>query len=156
MHPRTDETVRRKDALEKYCKIAIVLIIVAGIIFGIRSVWIWWDDLTVFKNPELIFQRHREELEDYVAWLKAGTVKHVSETEYDIPPFLLDRGATCVYWKDGSGTIIFFRSSVEAVPQLEYSPTGFDPQEIEERRKKIHYFRWQQLTPNWAACYWDS
>jgi hypothetical protein len=94
-----------------------------------------------------------------VARLRAGRVAAATgrePDEYCMPQFLIDRGATRAFWRQGRATIQFFVSPVDVVPQLEYSPEGFDPQEIEQRSRTEKYFRWVPLAPDWAACYWDD
>jgi hypothetical protein len=118
------------------------------------------DELRTNQNPERIFRRYEQDLRTYVARLQAGGVRAVSDGkadhEYAIPQFLIDRGATRVTWHDGRAIIQFFVGPVDAVPELWYSPNGFDAAEIEQRRQRAGYFRWEQLAPDWAACYWDS
>jgi hypothetical protein len=113
----------------------------------------------MYKNPERVFRRYEPELRAYVDRLREGLVQrdtHGQPDEYAMPQFLIDRGATRAYWRRGRVTIQFFVGAVDAVPQLEYSPEGFDPQVAKERSQSGSYFKWVPLAPDWAACYWDS
>ncbi len=120
----------------------------------------WWglDQLRMSKNPERVFRRYEPELRDYVARLTAGQVPAAvgrEPDEYCMPQFLIAHGATRAFWRGDRVVIQFFVGPADPVPQLEYSPGGFDPREIEYRRGG-HYFVWVPLARDWAACYWDS
>jgi hypothetical protein len=143
------------------CRTAVTALVAILIMAGVCGGGASWclDRLRTYKNPERVFRRHEAELRAYVARLQAGQVPRATgrePDEYCMPQFLIDHGATRAFWSQGRAKIVFFVSPVDAVPQLEYSPTGFQRQEIEHRTQSGSYFRWVPLAHDWAACYWDS
>ena len=64
---------------------------------------------------------------------------------------------TSIIYLPGILTVLGFMPT-DAVPELWYSPKGFDPLPpgLEERKRTSSYFHWEQLAPNWGACHWDQ
>jgi hypothetical protein len=146
--------------MKAVARIAITAGAVATVFGGCcGGAWWYWDQMRMYQNPERVFCRHEAELREYVARLQAGQVPAAvgrEPNEYCMPQFLTNRGATRAFWREGRAVIVFFVGPVDAVPQLEYSPEAFGPEEVERERHARRHFRWVPLAPDWAACYWDD
>ena len=73
---------------------------------------------------------------------------------YAIPQFLIDKGAKLVVRQGGCYVVVFYSFLDNPSPELWYSPAGFDPMPAEAVKVASDpKTRWQQLAPQWAACY---
>jgi hypothetical protein len=110
-------------------------------------------------HPIPVFRKHEAELREYAESVRTGKVE--SSTEgwggYPMPQWLVDEGAKHTDLRDGCVVITFFFMPTDAIPELWYSPAGFDPmpKALQERKQKP-FFRWEQLAPDWGVCWWDT
>lgn len=113
---------------------------------------LWSDD-----NPRLVYWRYGTALDGYVSRLQAGRVAQNSDGQYAIPQFLIDRGARHIA-RDGNCFVITFGfMTTDAVPELWFSPSGFDPLPAGIAERKRHgYFQFRRLSAHWAECDWDD
>jgi hypothetical protein len=121
-----------------------------------------FHDLRMQDDPVLIYQYYEEDLQRYADRLEGGKVK--SEPIWDhgirgyyMPQFLISHGARYAFKEGDCFVISFSFMPTDAVPELWYSPNGFEPlpQGLQDRQRRYNYFKWQQLSPKWGACYWD-
>ncbi len=54
--------------------------------------------------------------------------------------------------------VVFGFMPTDAVPELWFSPNGFDPlpPDLEALKQGKRYFDWEQLSLQWGACHWDQ
>jgi len=132
---------------------------IAAVVFSCcRLPLAWLESQKIEDNPALVYRQYEPELQRYAERLQAGEVSSVAGRGYDIPQFLIDRGAKSVR-KDGNCFVIYFGFlPTESVPELWFSPGGFDPLPpgLVSRKKDEPYFLWEPLSPHWGACHWDS
>jgi hypothetical protein len=119
--------------------------------------WNWLEHQRMQNHPARIFLRYEQELRRYGARLESGEVYSEADRGYALPQYLIDHGArSCT--KEGDCFIIHFSfMPTDAVPELWYSPYGFEPlpEELAQRRQNS-YFRFTQLATDWGECYWDQ
>ena len=107
-------------------------------------------------DPVRIFREHEVELRDYVRRINAGQVQE-NDRGYALPQFLIDDGAKEIKKKDGCIVIVFNFLPTDAVPELLYCERGFNPLPAElAERKKLAFFRWELLAPDWGFCKWGQ
>jgi hypothetical protein len=108
-------------------------------------------------DPVQIFREREAVLRKYVRQIDDGQIKQVESCGYPIPQSLIDAGVKAVTTQDGCVVITFWFLPTDAVPELWYSPRGFDPlpKGLEERKRE-NYFESEQLTPDWFFCKWDN
>jgi hypothetical protein len=114
-------------------------------------------DLRMRNKPARIFSSYHAELRQYIQQLESDDVHSEEGQAYPIPPFLIDHGARYVRKEGDCFVIIFSFMPTDAVPELWYSPQGFEPlpQGLVDRKGRL-YFRFQQLAPEWGECFWDQ
>ncbi len=134
--------------------VGIAGVVGIGLAVPLYGLYCWWMQ----DNPEMVYRRHQHELNLYVEQLAAGTAPKRPNGGYAVPPFLVDHGVRRVVLADDCVEIVFSFMPTNEVPMLWYSPRGFDPlpPRLEELKRTCHYFRWQELSANWGACYWDQ
>jgi hypothetical protein len=109
-------------------------------------------------HPIPVFRKHELDIRDYAEKVRQGQVE--SRTGgwggYPMPRWLVDNGAKHTYLEEGCVVITFFFMPTGAIPELRYSPMGFDPfpKALEERKNRA-FFRWQQIAADWGVCWWD-
>jgi hypothetical protein len=114
-----------------------------------------WD-VRADRDPARVYRRYSSELHAYVARIQAGSVARDPRGEYAMPQFLIDRGATHARREGDCIVITFGFLPADAVPELWFSPTGFDPPPEGIAQRKHHpYFKFDVLSPAWAECDWD-
>jgi hypothetical protein len=118
----------------------------------------WLHHQRMQDDPALVYRYYERELHGYAQRLEAGEVYSDPNRGYAIPPFLIDHGARYVVREGGCFVVVFGFLPPAAVPELWYSPQGFDPLPpgLEEVKRKSGYFRWESLSPHWGACHWDQ
>ena len=128
----------------------------ALICFGLP--WYWMDQLRMQNNPVRIFQRYQSELQVYVHQIMDGSGAQTEQIRrYAVPQFLASHGARYVSTQGDCIVISFGFMPTDPVPELWYNPKGFDPFPPElEKLTRGSYFHWEQLAPDWGACYWDQ
>lgn len=131
-----------------------VLISVA-ILFGCCGLpLLWLNDQRMYDRPELIYPRYESRLKDYGRRLSAGEVNYEETRKYGIPQYLINHGARYCTKHGDCFCVTFGFIADSAVPELWYSPSGFDPLPAELahiNRNGVHV--WIPLAPQWAACY---
>ena len=130
---------------------------IVGAVLVVASVASWAiRDARADRDPARVYSRYSSELAAYAERLQTGRVPRDSNGEYAMPQFLIDRGATHVRREGECFVITFGFMPSDAVPELWFSPTGFDPLPKELAERKHHpYFRFVQLSDEWAECDWD-
>lgn len=109
-------------------------------------------------NPALLYRYYERELHEYAERLEAGEVRKDARRGYAIPQFLIDHGARYVIKNEDCFVVVLGFMPTDPVPELWYSPKGFNPlpPRLEELKKGRGYFDWEELSPNWGACFWDQ
>jgi hypothetical protein len=127
---------------------AVVLGVCCGVPLYLLRHWQMQD------TPELVCRHYERELQEYGRRLQAGEVRYVEGRGYGLPRYLIAHGARyCT--RHGDCFCVWFGFILDdLVPQLWFSPNGFDPmpEEIAEQTRP-RYARWEQLSPQWGACY---
>lgn len=138
-------------------RIVCVTLPVAVILTGCYELLRSLHNQRMENNPAVVYRRYKRELHGYARQLEAGEVYREPDRGYAMPQFLPDHGARFVVRKGDCFVVVFGFLPTDSVPELWYSPKGFDPlpSELEELRQTSSYFRWVQLSPNWGACHWD-
>jgi hypothetical protein len=108
-------------------------------------------------NPAAVYRCYESDLHRYAERLQGGEIRSIDGRGYDIPQFLIDHGARSVVKKGECFVVIFGFLPTDAVPELWFSPSGFDPlpPELNARKQGKGHFDCEQLSPQWAACHWD-
>ena len=138
---------------------AVPLLVVVGALAGCCGLPLYClHHMRMQDNPALVYRCYERELHRYAERLEAGNVYHEPNRGYAIPQFLIDHGARYVVKKDECFVVVFGFMPTDAVPELWYSPKGFDhlPPGLEELKRKSGYFQWEQLSHHWSACHWDQ
>jgi hypothetical protein len=117
----------------------------------------WLQHLRMQDDPARVYRYYERELRRYAERLEAGEVYSEPNRGYTIPQFLVNHGATYVVKKGECFIVRFEVMATDPVPELWYSSKGFEPlpEGLKQLKHENHYFRWEQLSPNWGACYWD-
>lgn len=137
-------------------RIRLLILTVAVLATVAPASWFIWN-LRTDDHPARTYWRYSSRLAQYAERLQAGRVAIDSNGEYAIPQFLIDRGARHVFREGTCYVITFGFLPTDAVPELWFSPSGFDPlpKAIDERRHRA-YFQFSRLNREWAECYWDQ
>jgi hypothetical protein len=153
-HPVAEnEQPRRR--LRKWRRVALFVFGSALVLAGCSGPPAWWlYDRYGYATPEVVYGRYEPELHAYARRLEAGEVRRVEGRGYAIPPFLIDKGARLVVEKDGCFVVVFESLLDNPVPELWYSPTGFDPMpsDLSASLRDPRVDK-QWLSPHWIACY---
>jgi len=140
-------------------RILAVTLAAATIIGGCCGLPFYWlQHQRMRNNPAAVYRHYQPELHRYAERLQAGEVHSVEGRGYAIPQFLIDHGARYVVQKGDCFVVIFEFLPTDAVPELWFSPNGFDPlpPDLAALKQDKEYFRWEQLSPQWGACHWDQ
>jgi hypothetical protein len=118
--------------------------------------WSWLGQWRAYGDPSRVYARHNAQLVEYTRHWQTGELKPDARGEYAMPRFLADCGATHARQEGDCLVVTFGFLPTDAVPELWFSPSGFDtpPAGIADR-KKCAYFRFALLSPTWAECDWD-
>lgn len=151
---RSRETGGQMGLTSKRVRRVVILAVV--LVLALAASWAVWNGRTD-RNPARVYRRYSSELAAYAERLRAGRVAHDASGEYAMPRFLIERGATHARREGNCLVITFGFMPTDAVPELWYSPTGFDPLPggIAERKRRA-YFNFVPLSSNWAECDWDQ
>ena len=143
------KSCRRRSLLLASGLVAAALVVVL-ILHVVRRIF--------FPTPTEVFERNEADIRLYVSNIQAGKIpERASGNGYAILQVLADHDATYVQ-KDGNCVVITFAfMPTDAVPQLWYSPGGFDPLPQPFAALTTHkYFKWQRIRNDWAYCEWDD
>ena len=115
----------------------------------------WFNHQRMQDRPELLHPYYKARLQDYGHRLKAGEVVSVEGRGYGIPQYLIDHGARYCTKHGDCYCISFGFIADSAIPELWYSPRGFEPmpEELARMNRGWPRHRWIPLAPQWAACY---
>jgi hypothetical protein len=81
-------------------------------------------------------------------------VNSVAGRGYGIPQYLIDKGARYCTKHGDCFCVRFGFIADSAVPELWYSPSGFDPMPAElAHMNRNGVYKWIPLASQWAACY---
>ncbi len=142
--------------LRRILLVVLPAVAVLGSCGGLLGYWL--RHLRMQDNPAAVYRYYRPELHRYAERLQAGEVHSVAGRGYGIPQFLIDHGARYVVKEGDCFVVVFGFMPTDAVPELWFSPRGFDPlpPDLEALKRGKGYFRWEPLSPQWGACYWDQ
>ncbi len=123
---------------------------------GLPLYWLFHQRMQ--DNPAMVYRHYEQDLHRYAERLEAGEVHSEPNRGYAIPRFLIAHGARYVVKNEECFVVVFGFMPTDSVPELWYSPKGFDPLPpgLEETKRNSTYFRWEQLAANWGACHWDQ
>jgi len=114
----------------------------------------WLHHQRLQDKPELLYAEYEEELQDYARRLTAGDVVSVEGCGFGLPQYLIDHGARYCTKHGNCFCVSFGYIADSAVPELWYSPDGFDPMPAElAHMNRNGVYEWMPLAPKWAACY---
>jgi hypothetical protein len=105
-------------------------------------------------RPELVYRCYEHELQEYGRRLQIGDVRYVEGRGYGLPQYLIDHGARyCV--KKGNCFCVFFGFILDdPIPELWFSPSGFDPMPPEIAEDcRTQQGQWETLSSQWGAYY---
>jgi hypothetical protein len=145
--------------MKRLRKKVVSLLATTFIIGGCCGLPLYWLRQHRMQNdPALVYRHYERQLHSYAERLMAGAVYSEPDYGYAIPQFLIDHGARYVRKQNDCFVVIFGFMPTDAVPELWYSPKGFAPlpTRLEELKRHSAYFRWEELSPNWGACFWDQ
>lgn len=145
--------------MKRLRKIVIPLLAATFIFGGCCGLPLYWlHHQRMQDDPALVYRHYDRELHRYAERLVSGEVYSEPNRGYAIPQFLIDHGARYVVKKDECFVVVFGFMPTDAVPELWYSPKGFDPLPagLEVLKQHSGYFHWEELSPNWGACFWDQ
>jgi hypothetical protein len=142
--------------LRQILLVALPTAVVLGGCCGLSLYWLMHQRMQ--DNPAAVYRCYKAELHRYAERLQAGEVRYVEGRGYGIPQFLIDHGARYVVKKGDCYVVIFGFMPTDAVPELWFSPNGFDPLplDLETLKHGKGYFHWEQLSSQWGACLWDQ
>jgi hypothetical protein len=124
-------------------------------LFGFCGLSLYWLKHQQMQDcPELLYPYYQSRLQDYGRRLSAGEVNYEETRKYGIPQYLIGHGARYCTKHADCFCVSFGFIADSAVPELWYSPHGFDPMPAElahMSRNGVH--EWIRLAPQWAACY---
>jgi hypothetical protein len=108
-------------------------------------------------DPAAVYRHYEPDFHRFAERLQAGEIRGIEGRGYAMPQFLIDHGAQYVVKKGDCFVVIFSFMPTDAVPELWFSPSGFDPlpPDLESRKQGNGYFHWEQLSSQWGACHWD-
>lgn len=141
--------------MNRYRAIIVIGLAVLGTMFlccGMLSYWLFHQSMN--DKPELLYVHYEVELQEYASRLESGDERFVEGRGYGLPKYLIDHGARYCTKHGDCFCIEFGFMGDEDVPELWYSPRGFDPlpRELADANSKgVH--KWTPLSPSWAACY---
>jgi hypothetical protein len=137
--------------------VMVALPVVAGMLVCCGLPLYWSHQQRMQDNPARVYRHYQSELHRYAERLQAGEVRYVEGRGYALPQFLIDQGARYVIKIDDCFVVVFGFMPTDAVPELWFSPNGLNPRPrtLERRAHGKGHFEWEQLSPNWGACYWD-
>jgi hypothetical protein len=142
--------------MQRLLSVTVLATVTIGGFCGLPFYWLkhqWMQD-----NPPSVYRYYQAELDRYAQRLQTGAVRYVEGRGYGIPQFLIDHGARYVVKKGDCYVVIFGFMPTDAVPELWFSPDGFDPipAELASVKNGKGYFHWKQLSAHWGACHWDQ
>jgi hypothetical protein len=145
--------------MKRLCTIVVLLlaaVVAIGACCGLPLYWLRQPRMQ--DNPAVLYRHYEPELQRYAERLQADEARSVEGREFGLPQFLIDHGARYVVKNGDCFVVIFGFMPTDSVPELWFSPNGFDPLPpgLEELKRTSGYFRWEQLSPQWGACHWDQ
>lgn len=151
--------------LRRILVVAVPVVVIIGGCGGWTLHWLQHQRMQ--NNPAAIYRHYGPELHRYAERLQAGEVGSVEGRrpartsegpEYACPQFLIDHGARFVVKKGDCFIVIFGFMPADPVPELWFSPNGFDPlpPDLEALKRGKGFFQFEELSPQWGACYWDQ
>lgn len=137
-------------------KAVLVAAAAVGAVVLAFCAWSWLGQWRAYDDPSRVYARYNAEVVAYAHLWQSGKLTANAQGEYALTRFLWDCGARHASQEGGCLVISFGFLPTDPVPELWFSPSGFDslPAGISDRKKRA-YFKFALLSPTWAECDWD-
>lgn len=132
---------------------ALLLMLLASVSVGLLVYWIYYP-----TGPVGVLQTNRDAITNYAKSILTETIQEGETPGYPMPRILRQNGARSVRRSGGCVVIQFEFMPTDAIPELIYSPKGYDglPQNYKTPGKEITFFRLQKIDEKWFFCEWDN